>query len=155
MMILGMVSAILASAFAGDLPDRPEPPELLPDDCRAPVAFVPGQVVSIDVVDLESRVVCGGQLLPTAAFLHYRNRAAWGEAVADLHAIDQAVWTYKVEDRDVRIAELEAELASSARFWERPGVNRAIGAGSMLLAVGVGILVVKAAAYDPQAAGAQ
>jgi hypothetical protein len=140
--ILGMVSAI--PALAGELPGRPEPPELLATDCAAPMVLTPGKPPPPGLVDDAGLVTCGGQLLPTAAFLHYRNLAAWGDAVADLYAIDAAVAAFKLEQSQARAAELAELLAEPEPLLDRPAVNRTIGAVSMLGAVGVGILVVRA-----------
>ena len=115
------------------LPERPEPPVSVPGHCIEAVGLQEG-----------AEAPCTGTLLPPSDLADLLATEAWAEAIEARYRTDTAYLQWHVNqaqlERDWWRARAEemAALQSEPEPWHlRPGAQRAMGAATVILSVGV------------------
>jgi len=131
---------------APPLPSRPPPPAPVEDECPKPIgldvgARVPGSLVASDRV-----VACAAVALPVSQYLDLHQTEVWATACADQYGIvtagfdvDMANTVGERDEWKALALERKDDLQRAERWYRQPAVNMALGAGAMLLAVGLGV----------------
>lgn len=119
-----MVLRILLSsyAFASDIPEAPTK-EVLEDQLECAItALSPGQPFPQHLLDSEGNLKCGGVIVPATQATYWYKHEAW----AKNQLLPRLEASYIELEHERRLREMV-----TPKPWERPGVQRTIGAAQV------------------------
>lgn len=130
------------------LPVPPTPRAPVAQECPSAFKVLPGKPLPEGLYDVlpNGTIVgkCAAVAVPTSETFEAADTAIWANEVYDLARVNQVYYIAELKWRDARIVQLETALAEPVPWTDRPGVQRMAGRVEMLVAVGIGVLVVRA-----------
>jgi hypothetical protein len=144
--IAGAVGALAAPPLV----KRPEPPVPVEDECTEALGLDVGNPVHPELVT-DGVVRCAAVALPVSQYLDLHLAEEWGVACGHQYGLvvaglEMDLSTRELERDEWRELALQRgkDLQRAQRWWRRPAVNLAVGAGAVLLGGGITLGLVVA-----------